>query len=396
MSGSDRVVPRIETLIQQFGPVAVELDRISDALIDRIAEAIREEIPSYRPIPYRGLRDAVSVSVRRGIEASRGDAIASAADLEEAAVIGAEAARFGVPIEDLLQATRIGVRIFWAESVESATTRNLDPTTLIAAAELIWRWADAMMAAFTRGHREVSIAEAVKLERSRSTFLLGLLQGSLAAPDLRAGAELHGLILDADYVPLRARAFSGARSPAHCERAIRHALGTAIEGVLLCPLEEELVGVVPRRPAIDDPDVVMGLGRAAPLERIAPSYGEAVRALEVAARFGLRGAFDLADLSLRAPLATEVALGERLVARYLVPLRDGSHASAALERTLRAYLDHGLRGEPAARALHVHVNTLRNRLRRLEELIGVDLRNPARIAELWWALQYDRIARKIE
>jgi hypothetical protein len=396
MTGSNQVVPPIETLIEQFAPVAAELERISDALIDRIVEAIREEIPSYRTLGYRALRDAVSVSVRRGIEASRGNATPSAADLEEAAVIGGEAARFAIPVEGLLQATRIGVRIFWAESVEWATARKLDPTTLIAAAELIWRWADAMMAAFARGHREVSVAEAVELERSRSTFLFGVLQGSLAAPDLHAGAELHGLTLGAEYVPLRARAFSGARSPAHSERAIRHAFGPATEGILVCPLEDELVGVIPRRPVIDDPDVVVGLGRPAPLERIAPSYAEAVRAMEVANRCGLRGAFDLADLSLRAPLATEVTLGERLVARYLEPLRDGSHAGAELERTLRAYLDHGLRGEPAAQALHVHVNTLRNRLRRLEELVGGELRDPSRLAEIWWALEYDRIAGKVE
>jgi hypothetical protein len=396
VSGSDREVPPVETLIEQFAPVAIELERISDALVDRIVEAIRDEVPIFRTLPYRGHRDAVSVTVRRGLEASRGNATPSAADLEEATVIGAEAARFGIPIEDLLQSTRIGVRIFWAESVRTATARKLDPATLIAAAELIWRWADAVMAAFARGHREVSVAEAVERERSRSSFLLGVLQGSLAGTDLRDGAELHGLTLNVEYLPLRARAFSGARSPAHCERALRHAFGPATEGVLLCALEEELIGVVPRRPAIDDPELVMGLGRAAPLERIAPSYSEAVRALEVANRFGLRGVYDLADLSLRTPIATEPALGERLVARYLAPLRDGSHSNRELERTLRVYLEHGLRGDPTARALHVHVNTLRNRLRRIEELTGAELRDPARLAEVWWALEYDRMARGAE
>lgn len=101
---------------------------------------------------------------------------------------------------------------------------------------------------------------------------------------------------------------------------------------------------------------------------------------------------DLGDLSLRAPIVRETTLGQSLVARYLEPLRDGSHAGAELERSLRAYLDAGLRGEPAARALQVHVNTLRNRLRRIESLVGVELRDPRQLAELWWALQYDRIA----
>ncbi|MGH2957636.1 MAG: PucR family transcriptional regulator [Solirubrobacterales bacterium] len=392
MAISDRTAPPIEELIEQFAPVAAELEQRREELIDRITTAIREEIPNYGTIPYRGLRDAVSVHVRRGLEASRGDATASPADLEEAMVIGREAAHFGIPVEGLLQGMRVGVRIFWTECVEAATAHGLDPRTLIAAAELIWNWADAVGLAFVRGHREAAVEEAVHLERERSTFLVGLLQGSLTGPELRSGAEANGLALDREYLPLRARAFGAARPPAHCERTIRRALGPTAEGVTLCPFDEDLIGLVPSRPEIDDPEVVIGLGPPAPAERISPSYGEALRALEAASRFGLRGSFDLADLSLRAPVATETALGERLVARYLAPFRDGSHAGAELERTLRAYLEQGLRGESAARALNVHVNTLRNRLRRIERLIGVSFRDTAQLAELWWALEYDCVA----
>lgn len=381
-----------EELIEQFAPIAAELGRRSEHVVDLITSAIREEIPGYSQIPYSGLRDAVSVHVRRGLEASRGDATPSPADLEEAAVIGREAAHFAVSVEGLLQAIRVGVRIFWSECVDAAAKHDIDPRTLIAAAELIWNWGDAVGLAIVRGHREASVEEAVHLERERSTFLLGMLQGSLAGPALLAAAELHGLPLDREYVPLRARAFGAGRRAAHCERAIRHAFGPASDGgVMLCPLEDGLIGIVPSDPAVDDPDVVVGLGRPASIDEISSSHSEATRALEVATRFGLRGAFTLDDLSLRAPVATETTLGRRLVCRHLEPFRGGSHAGGELERTLRAYLASGLRREAAARALHVHVNTLRNRLRRIEEKTGIDLRDPAHLAELWWALEYDRI-----
>jgi ligand-binding sensor protein/GAF domain-containing protein len=63
------------------------------------------------------------------------------------------------------------------------------------------------------------------------------------------------------------------------------------------------------------------------------------------------------------------------IARYVEPLEryDATHTSQ-LRRTLEAYYEAGGRLEPAARALHVHVSTLRYRLGRVEEVLGVDPR----------------------
>ena len=49
-----------------------------------------------------------------------------------------------------------------------------------------------------------------------------------------------------------------------------------------------------------------------------------------------------------------------------------------------------MRVEDAARALHVHPNTLRHRLRRFEEATGAALRRPTDLVELWWALERRR------
>ena len=43
--------------------------------------------------------------------------------------------------------------------------------------------------------------------------------------------------------------------------------------------------------------------------------------------------------------------------------------------------------EETARALHVHPNTLRHRLRRFEEATRTSLRDPRVLAELWWVLE---------
>ena len=45
-----------------------------------------------------------------------------------------------------------------------------------------------------------------------------------------------------------------------------------------------------------------------------------------------------------------------------------------------------------SRALHIHPNTLRHRLRRFEEATGATLRDPRNLVELWWALERRRLA----
>jgi DNA-binding PucR family transcriptional regulator len=59
--------------------------------------------------------------------------------------------------------------------------------------------------------------------------------------------------------------------------------------------------------------------------------------------------------------------------------------------TLRAFFEHDLHVEDTARALHVHPNTLHNRLRRYEEATGASLRRQADLVEMWWALERLRL-----
>jgi DNA-binding PucR family transcriptional regulator len=59
--------------------------------------------------------------------------------------------------------------------------------------------------------------------------------------------------------------------------------------------------------------------------------------------------------------------------------------------TVRRYLTLGMRADVTAEHLTVHHNTVRYRLRRYEELTGVDLRDPNCALEAWWALERNRL-----
>jgi DNA-binding PucR family transcriptional regulator len=136
-----------------------------------------------------------------------------------------------------------------------------------------------------------------------------------------------------------------------------------------------------------DTEAVVGIGHEADLARLDASFELATRVLETAVAFGRAGVVTLDDLSLRTAILAEGHLGERLVRRYLDPLRERGEFGATLEETLRAYLRHGMRIDESAKALFVHPNTLRHRLDRIQQLTGADLRSTEDLLELWWALE---------
>ena len=70
---------------------------------------------------------------------------------------------------------------------------------------------------------------------------------------------------------------------------------------------------------------------------------------------------------------------------------DRRHATELL-RTARVLLDHDLDRRAAAGVLHLHPNTVQQRLRRLESLLGLRLSRPRDLLQLTAALSVARIA----
>ena len=72
----------------------------------------------------------------------------------------------------------------------------------------------------------------------------------------------------------------------------------------------------------------------------------------------------------------------------LGPLREhDARRGGELETTLRAFLDHDGQWAATAAALHIHVNTLRNRLTKIAELTGKDVSRTEDRVDLFLALE---------
>ncbi len=120
-----------------------------------------------------------------------------------------------------------------------------------------------------------------------------------------------------------------------------------------------------------------GLGRVCRgLGDYAESHREAALALEIARRSPTGGVRTHEELGFYGLVARAVdpAMLDTLAEQTLQPLltADARHHTQYVP-TLAAYLRADRRLKPAAAALHVHVNTLRYRLARVERLLGVDL-----------------------
>src|SRR4051794_22821843 len=339
-----------------------------DAVVERICDRIREDIPDFRRLPKATLAGAVRGNVSRALAALRELRDPTPEELERAAAVGRERAEQGVTVDAVLHAYRISVTGVWSCFGELAREQGADVATVLAFSETLWRWADAVMDVVAAAHREVELEQAREEQQRRDAFVFAVLTGTLDPDELRRASATFGLDPEREYVPFRAR---GRLKP---------------DGMSIA-LDHDVAGLTTSAPT---PPAGVTVGYAAParLESLPAGFAHASRALQTALAFGQTGAFSLADLSIRPAILADEALGDAFAERHLAPIRG---LGMELEDTLRTYLDLGMRIDDTARALHVHANTLRHRLRRFEEATGANLRDPRVVVELWWALERRRL-----
>ncbi len=175
----------------------------------------------------------------------------------------------------------------------------------------------------------------------------------------------------------------------------RHELHEALTGVphLLSEHEGFAVALVQAPPErlMEALQPCAGIGR--PISGMAAareSLRDAELALERATTEETVVAFEQFDLGT---LLLSEAAPERLepkVAAIAAILRE----NPSLHEALVAYFDHDLDVTAAARGLHLHPNSLRYRLAKIEEQLGSPLKRPATIAELHIALLADPRTRR--
>ncbi|MFI6144887.1 helix-turn-helix domain-containing protein [Streptomyces sp. NPDC051109] len=261
------------------------------------------------------------------------------------------------------------------------------------------------------------------------TALLLLLRRSIAHAEDRVRGELLGDLLapaapgrvrDTGSQTIRARKLGVdlARPHAlvvlHCEAALRSRLAAEAarharardglaglhEGrvVLLAPtdtpgpLARSLAAELGQ--ALGTPVTAGSAGPAAGPEGLPSVYAEALRCLEALHALGhTGGGAGLPDLGFLGVLLGDGADVGAYVERVLGPvIAYDAQRGTELVRTLEAYFAHGSSLARTKDALHVHVNTVVQRLDRVRQVLGEDWNTPAGALEIQLALRIRRVA----
>ncbi|MFG3206553.1 PucR family transcriptional regulator [Streptomyces sp. NPDC048192] len=350
----------------------------------RLHADLTDHIPSYRAVPQELLDEIWHRHFRRALTVLREGTVPPPEEFCEAEVARDRVAQ-GVPLSDGLRAFRRALSAIRDLFIAEATEHGLDPGLVIDRTTCLWELADVASLQIAAVHRQTEVTAALFDARRRADFLRGLLYGTLSAAEIHSGAAIYGLDLSRPYRAVRAVPDGDAASDTlsrslefHCRRNGRSALLTV--------LDEAVAGVVEGKPKTGDLAVTAGLGPPADLTAAHRSFRAAGRMLEAARAYGLRGVYDLSDLSWRAAVVAEPELADLLCDRYLRPLEAQGEFGTLIEESVRAYLEQGRQVREVARSAHVHVNTVRYRLRRFEELTGRSLDALETVVELSWAL----------
>lgn len=356
-----------------------------EALVPRMGEAYRREIPEYEHLAAEEIeRDVLPVS-REVVEEffsrilSHGEPDPTAPpDLRQA---GRRRLEMGVPLDSALHAFRIAGREVWNAVV--ASTRPGDEHVLAELAGAWIEYVDRISSAFAEAYLSASHEQLRRVDARRRAVLDAVLSAADAA-ELAAVASRWSLTLARAYVPVLAE---GEEVSGRIDRVLDLAPAHSLGGFR----GQRLVLLVPAPGA-----EIERLARAAGLPLVA--RGSAVAAgpalaAEVARTEGLldaavasgvaAGVFGPDDLLIPQLVAGNPQVAEALRRRIVEPLSE--RADDSLLSTLRGYLETG--SVPAtARAECVHVNTVAYRLKRVRELVGLDPRVPSEAALLVLAL----------
>ena len=392
-----------EMTLTAVDPQVRELSRLllpdADALGARMGDKIRAEVPWYAENSVLTADEVdrnCADNVRYVLGILAGEATPGR---EEPRVTGIDRAGRGAPYAAVLQAFRVGGRFIWEVLVERAEPEARD--LLLRSAADIWAVSDELAAQVTEAYRGAVADRARRDGQTRSVLVGTLLDGdgthaeSLSwetadALDLRSGSE---------FVVVSAQCPTpGVEGLPDIERVLRKQ-NVASAWRLVNDHQDGLVVLrfgFARGQLKDllEERATTRVGLSTPFQRLEEA-AEAKRAARVACLAmapGSSGVLAYDDDPLAVLLASVPDQAAQLVRSLLSPVLDlPADDGAVLLDTALGWLAERGSTSTAARVLHVHRNTVRYRLRRLEELTGLDLANPADAARLQVALEAVRI-----
>jgi PucR C-terminal helix-turn-helix domain/GGDEF-like domain len=368
-----------------------------DRLAGQLAEQIRSEVSYYRD-PSQAAHD-LEDTCRAQLAAALGQLdLPDAMDATAARINGARQAEARVPLTALMDAYRVGSHFIWKTVAAACADDDIASEHILALADRLWLVQDAFTQSMAEGYRDVANARLLSEDAERASIVAALLQGQVLAQetlwDLATILQLPSrgpfVVVAAEVAELGRHALPAIESRLRVSDVLsawqlRPDTQVGIVHVPTPTRQAALLAVLDRYP-----DVRLG---------ISPPYlkldqtGEALRFARIAmtAAPPNGGVIVFDDNPLLVASVAEPGVMRRVADTVLRPLASmRTDDRRILLDTFETWLHSGGSADLAAQQLFCHPNTVRQRLRRLEERTGRSLADPLDVTQLCLALEADR------
>jgi PucR C-terminal helix-turn-helix domain/GGDEF-like domain len=381
----------------QVRGIASALASRVDDLAQSVASAVRAEVDFYKNTGVVTNDELLASSADNLQFALKYLETAAGFDTSPAVATGSKRAVVGVPLPAVMDAYRIASHHLWDAVVQIATTRpDIGRDVLIMATERIWHIQDAYTDAMTSAYRQQTTQQVLEDEAERAALTEALLDGrNLTDYAVWEVAQLLRLPISGPYVVIAATCptvgkqalpgiaamlrsadiFSAWRLLPDIQIGIAHVSTESKRDAVVELLERQAttrVGVSPPFNDLTDTAQALRYARVALNTRSSRTGGVTV--------------FEDSLLAVAAVSAPEVT--NKVAAIILGQFDDLSNdEKGVLFETFRVWLAQKGSTANTAAQLYCHPNTVRHRLRRIEEHTGRSLAVPDQLAELCLAFE---------
>jgi PucR C-terminal helix-turn-helix domain/GGDEF-like domain len=332
------------------------------------------------------------------------DSLAGDADVDvsPAEHTGTARALAGVPLPAVMTAYRIGFRYMWEETIATARAVGVPTDSILDATARVFLAQDTFTQAMSTAYRQQLTAQVLEREEERSALVEALLYHRITdTQSLWEAADLLRLPTSGPYVVVAAElpAIGKLGLPTIENKLSIRDIRSAWR--LLPDLQ---VGIVHLRdsPTHETLGTLVEVLRRAATARvgISPQFHELAETNDALrfARLAVTGkplTDSLVAVFDDTPLAVAAVSAPEVMAKIRSSVLGALNSLPAEERTtllntFRAWVDAGGSANDTAAKIFCHPNTVRHRLRRIEELTGRTLSRPNDIAELCLAFEVER------
>ncbi|HEY2198424.1 MAG TPA: helix-turn-helix domain-containing protein [Mycobacterium sp.] len=386
-------------------PHVVELGKLmltrAPGLGETLADRLCREIDAYRDGTVV-TKDQVRASCVENLTFVFDSLAGRRDDVSAAEHTGIARALAGVPLPAVMTAYRVGFRFMWEETLAAARAAQIPTESMLDATALVFLAQDTFTQAMTTAYRQQLTAQILEQEEERSALVEALLSRRITdTQSLWEAADLLRLPTSGPYVVVAAELPAIGRLGLP---AIENKLSTRDIRSAWRLLPDLQVGIVHlRNPATPDTlgtlirvlhqTATTRVGISPPFHELAET-SSALRFARLAVTAkpsadSLITVFDDTPLAVAAVSAPEVmAKIKSLVLGRLNELPPEERT--ILLDTFQAWLQAGGSANDAAAKVFCHPNTVRHRLRRIEELTNRSLSRPKDTAELCLAFEVEQ------